>query len=192
MKSVPLQPWQSTTIKKKWLDEIANIFPNISWWLTWWDARKYDMFPAFRHFGYSNITLVESVNSMLKCHMQLWLLETAHGDTSTMLTQIHEFNSFLTQVTSSSGKGPCFLTHDRANQATNIHAAKAYMAEFSNKHACSAALEENTNSWVFVPSGGARHRPVKTKTGIEGTFVQKRNRRKQLSIKICIQVWECN
>ena len=32
--------------KKKWLDEIANIFLNISWWLTWWDARTYHMFPA--------------------------------------------------------------------------------------------------------------------------------------------------
>ena len=57
--------------KKKWLDEIANIFPGISWWLTWWDARKYHMFPAFRHFGYFDVTLSESGNSMLKCHMQL-------------------------------------------------------------------------------------------------------------------------
>ena len=45
------------------------------------------------------------------------------------------------------------------------------MAEFSNKHACCEALEENANPQVFVPSGGARHRPVKTKTGIEETFV---------------------
>ena len=82
--------------KKKWLDEIANIFPHISQWLTWWDARKYHMFPPFRYFGNSNVTLAESGNSMLKCQTQLWLLETAHDDTSTMLTQIHEFKSFLT------------------------------------------------------------------------------------------------
>ena len=157
--------------EKKWLDEIANIFLNITQWITWWDARKYHTFPAFRHFGYSNVTLAESGNSMLKCCMQLWLLEAAHDDTSTMLTQIYEFKSFLTQMTSSSGKGPCSLTHERANTATQIHTAKAYMAEFSNKYACCEALEENANPHVFVPSGAARHGPTKTKTGIEGTFV---------------------
>ena len=52
--------------KKKWLDEIANIFPDITSWINWWDARKHHMFPAFRHFGYSNVTLAESGNSMLK------------------------------------------------------------------------------------------------------------------------------
>ena len=76
--------------KKKWLDEIAHIFPNISQWLTWWYAKKYQMFPAFRSFGYLNVTLAESGDSMLKHCMQLWLLEAACDDTSTMLTQIHE------------------------------------------------------------------------------------------------------
>ena len=96
-------------------------------------------------------------------HTQLWLLEAAHDDTSTMLAQIHEFKSFLTQQTSSSGKGPYSLTHTRANIATQIHAAKAYAAEFSNKNACSAALEENANPQVILPSGGARCSPAKTK-----------------------------
>ena len=91
-----------------------------------------------------------------------------------MLTQIHKFKSFLTQVTSSSSKGPCSLTHDRANRAIQICAAKAYAAEFSNKHACCEALEENANPQIFVPSGGARQRPAKTKTGIEGKFVPKK------------------
>ena len=118
------------------------------------------MFPAFRCFSYLNVTLAESGNSMLKCHMQLWLLEAAGDDTSKMLTQIHEFNSFLTQVTSSRGKVSCSLTCDRVNRATQIHAAKAYMAEFSNKHSHSETMEENTNLQVFVPSGGARHKPV--------------------------------
>ena len=45
--------------KKKWLADIANIFPDISQWLTWWDARKHHMFPAYRCLGYSNVTLVK-------------------------------------------------------------------------------------------------------------------------------------
>ena len=108
---------------------------------------------------------------MLKYRIQLWLLEVSEDDTSTMLAQIHELNSFLAQVTSSSGKGPCSLTCNRANRATQICAAKAYMAEFSIKHACSKAIEENTNPQLFVPSSGARHRPVKNMTGIEGTVM---------------------
>ena len=110
--------------------------------------------------------------------MQLWLLEAACDDTSTMLAKIHEFKSFLTQQTSSSGKGPCSLVHKRANIATQICAAKAYTAEFSNKNACSVALEENANPQVFVPSGGARHMPAKTKAGIERTFVPTKKQKK--------------
>ena len=126
---------------------------------------------AFRCFGYLNVTLTESGNSVLKHHMQLWHLRLHRITHLPMLTQIHEFNSFLNQVTSSSGKGPCSLTHNRANRATQIHAVRPCTAEFSNKCAHSETIEENTNPQVFVPSCGARHRPVKTKTGIEGTFL---------------------
>ena len=52
--------------RKKQLEEIANIFPQITSWINWWDARKYHIFPAFRHLGYSNVTLAESGNSTLK------------------------------------------------------------------------------------------------------------------------------
>ena len=52
--------------RKKQLEEIANIFPQISSLINWWDARKYHIFPAFRQLGYSNVTLTESGNSTLK------------------------------------------------------------------------------------------------------------------------------
>ena len=71
-------------------------------------------------------------------------------------------------MTSSSDKGPHSLTHERVNRATQVCAAKANVDEFSNKHACYEVLEENATPHVFVPSGGARHRPTKAKTGIEG------------------------
>ena len=35
------------------------------------------------------------------------------------------------------------------------------------------------NPRVFVLSGGVRHRPAKSKTGLEGTFVQKKKKKKQ-------------
>ena len=62
--------------------------------------------------------------------MKLWLLEAAHDDTSTMLTQIHEFKSFLTQQTFSSGRDPCSLTCKGMDIVTQIHAAKAYTTKF--------------------------------------------------------------
>ena len=52
--------------RKKRLGEIANIFPQITSWINWWDARKYHIFPAFKCLGYSNVTLAESGNSTLK------------------------------------------------------------------------------------------------------------------------------
>ena len=61
-----------------------------------------------------------------------------------------------------------------------MHAARAYTAEFNNNDAHSAALQENTNPQVFVPSSHTRHRPVKTKTGIQGAFVQKKKQKKSI------------
>ena len=52
---------------KGYLDEIVNLFPDIERWGTWWDARKYHIFPVFWKFCYSNVTLDESENSTLKC-----------------------------------------------------------------------------------------------------------------------------
>ena len=122
--------------------------------------------------------MAESRNLMVKCCTHLWLLEAAGDDTSTMLTHIHEIKSFLTQLTSSSGKGPCSLTQEGENRAAQVCAAKTYATDFSNRNAHCAALEENGNPQVFVPSGHARHRPAKTKTGLEGTFVWKKKQKK--------------
>ena len=101
-----------------------------------------------------------------------------------MLTQIHKVKPFLTQQTASNGRGPCSLSHDRANIETQLCAARAYATKFNNNEARSVALHENANPQIFIPSSGARHRPVKTKTSIQGAFVQKRNKRKQLSKKL--------
>ena len=100
-----------------------------------------------------------------------------HNDTSTMLTHIHEVKSFLTQQTASSGRGPCSLSCDRANIETQLCAARAYAAKFNNK-ARSVALHENTNPQIFIPSSGARLRPVKTKASIQDEYVQKKKQKK--------------
>ena len=87
-----------------------------------------------------------------------------------MLTQIHEVKVFLTQQTASSGRGPCSQSV-RADIEMQMYVARAYAAEFNSNEAHSAALQENTNAEIFIPSSGARHRPVKTKTSIQGEYV---------------------
>ena len=91
---------------------------------------------------------------------------------STMLIQIQELKAFLSQQTASNGRSPCSQNHGRANIEIQMRVARAYVAEFNNNEARSAALHENTNPDIFIPSSGARHRPVKTKTGIQGEYVQ--------------------
>ena len=164
--------------RKKRLEEIADIFPQITSWINWWDAIKYHIFPAFRWLGYSNVTLAESGNFTLKRCTQLWLLEAVHVDTLTMITQIHELQAFLSQQTASSGRGPCSQSRGRADIEIQMHAARAYAAEFNNNEARSAALHENTNPDIFIPSSGARHRPVKTKTSIQGEYIQTKKQKK--------------
>ena len=85
-----------------------------------------------------------------------------------MITQIHELEAFLSQQTASSSRGPCSQSRGRANIDIQMCAARAYVAEFNNKEACSAALQESTNPDIFIPSSGTRRRLVKTKTTIQG------------------------
>ena len=66
-------------------------------------------------------------------------------DTASMLTQIEELKSFIAEVATSSGKGPSSMICDRVDKGTQVHAVKAYTAEFTNKHAQQEVTEENTN-----------------------------------------------
>ena len=95
-----------------------------------------------------------------------------------MLTQIHKLKAFLSQQTASSGRGPCSQSCGRANIEIQMCAARAYAVELNNNKACSAALHENTNPDIFIPSSGARHRPVKTKTSIQGEYVWTKKQKK--------------
>ena len=45
------------------------------------------------------------------------------------------------------------MVHDRADRNTQICAAKAYAAEFANKHARQEESDENNNPQVFVQAG---------------------------------------
>ena len=95
-----------------------------------------------------------------------------------MITQIHKLEAFLSQQPASSGRGPSSQSRGRANIEIQMCTARAYAAEFNNNEARSAALQESTNLDIFIPSSGARHRPVKTKTSIQGKYIQTKKQKK--------------
>ena len=66
---------------------------------------------------------------------QLWLLEATQDNTSSMLTQIEELKSFLVEVATLNGKGPSYMTCDRADRNTQICATKSYAVEYTNMYA---------------------------------------------------------
>ena len=94
-----------------------------------------------------------------------------------MLTQNEELKSFITQATTSCGKSPSSMTHDRMDRSSQILATKAYVAEFTSKHVWQELTEENNNPQVFVPASGVRHRLMKRKH-IERTFVNRKKLKK--------------
>ena len=93
------------------------------------------------------------------------------------LHKFKNFKSFISQVSTSSRKGLCFLAQDMADRTTQMQVAKAHVAEFSNKHAQQEVNEENTNPQVFVPASDARHRPFKRKSGVEGKLLIRKLRK---------------
>ena len=118
---------------------------------------------------------------MLKYQTQLCLLEAAGDDTSSMLTQIEEWKSFLAHVATLSWKGPSSMTHDRVDRNTQIHATKASVAEFAKKHARQEVSEENNNKQLFVQDSVTRHRPSERKS-IEGTFANKKVKKGRVKV----------
>ena len=78
--------------KKKWLDEIANIFPDISWWLTWWDARSVTCFLLLDALAtqMSHWPRVVILCSSATCNFGIWRL---HGMTNLQCS--HKFMNLI-------------------------------------------------------------------------------------------------
>ena len=108
--------------------EFADIFHAIKPWLDFWDARKYHVFPAFRRFGYTGVTLAESGNAQIKRSTSLWLLDAAKDDTTTMIIQCANLQKYKEQTQVDIG----FLASNQVNRAANarnqqLSMAKAYV-----------------------------------------------------------------
>ena len=85
-------------------------------------------FPAFIRLGYSNVTFTGSGNSTLntECSYCCWKL---HEMIITIVIQIKEMKSFLSQVAGSGGDRSTLLTCDKTDTNIQTHVAKAYAVE---------------------------------------------------------------
>ena len=59
-----------------------------------------------------------------------------------------------------------------------MHATRAYVAEFTNTCSWQEVTKEKNNSQVYVPAIGVGHRPLKRKSSIKGTFINKKKMKK--------------
>ena len=75
---------------KSRLGDTATLFPALSSWIQWWDARKYHVFPAFRKFGFSKSKYAKMENAGLKCEHKMMLVDPAKNDVSSKLCQEKE------------------------------------------------------------------------------------------------------
>ena len=158
---------------KSLLDEYGKQFPAIQPWIDWWDARKYHVFPCFRGFGYTGVTLAESGQSSTKRKTALWLLEAAKDDTTTMVIQNTDLKKYNQQVEDVIGiKAPNQVTKASNARREQIKIAKAYVAEMQNPSQFEEHLQEVNTPGIFMPAKNAKHR-VGKRGGVQGKLITK-------------------
>ena len=73
------------------------------------------VFPAFRRFGYTGVTLAESGNAQIKRSTSLCLLDAAKDDTTTMIIQCANLQKYKEQTQVDIGS----LASNQVNRAAN-------------------------------------------------------------------------
>ena len=153
---------------------LAEFYPEIKNILDFYDARKYHLFPAFRRFGYSGVTLAESGWTKIKRSGQLWLLDAARDDISTMIVQCSDIKKYTEQEQDVIGdRAPYQAQKAAESRAQQIDIAKKFAEEFENESAFDQHLKEFRAPKVFIPGPKAKHKAGMRGRGksVEGRFV---------------------
>ena len=155
---------------KALLDEYVDLFPKIKPCLEWYYARKYHLFPAFRRFNYSGVTLAESGNAQIKRSTKLWLLDAAKDDTTTMIIQCSNLRLYNEQNEDVIGGAPTQAQTASKARAQQLKMASAYAAEFSDPTQMQQNLDEHVSPGVFIPGRNSKHK-VGRGSSIQGSFL---------------------
>ena len=154
------------------LYQFAEFYPEIKKVLDFYDARKYHLFPAFRRFGYSGVTIAESGWAKVKRSGQLWLLDAARDDISTMIIQCSDIEKYKVQTQHVVGdRAPNQAQKAFNSRAEQIKVTKKFAEEFDNSQAFKEHLEESISPRVFVPGPKAKHK-VGRGNLISGRFIR--------------------
>ena len=155
---------------KALLDEYVDLFPKIKPCLDWYYARKYHLFPTFRRFNYSGVTLAECGNAQIKRSTKLWLLDAAKDDTTTMIIQCSNLRLYNEQNADVIGGAPTQAQAASKARAQQLKMASAYAAEFSDPTQMQQNLAEHVSPGVFIPGRNSKHK-VGRGSSIQGSFL---------------------
>ena len=154
------------------LYQFAEFFPKVKNVLKFYDARKYHLFPAFRRFGYSGVTMAESGWAKVKRTGQLWLLEAARDDLTTMIIQCSDIKKYNEQTQGVVGdRAPNQAKKAAEARNEQVYIAQKFAQEFENESAFNEDLEETRSPNVFLPGPKAKHK-VGRGSLINGRFVR--------------------
>ena len=156
----------------------TEFYPEIKNILDFYDVRKYHLFPAFRRFRYSGVTLAESGWAKIKRSGQLWLLDAARDDISTMIVQCSDIKKYTEQEQDVIGdRAPNKAQKAAEARARQIDIAKKFAEEFENESAFDQHLKEFRAPKVFIPGPKAKHKAGREGRGrgrgksVEGRFL---------------------
>ena len=153
-------------------NQFAEFYPEIKKVLDIYDARKYHLIPAYKRFGCSGVTMAESGWAKVKRSGQLWLLDVARDDISTMIIQCSDIEKYKAQTQHVAGDRALNQAQKAFNsRAEQIKVTKKFAEEFDNSQAFKEHLEKSISPRLFVPGPKAKHK-VGRGNLISGRFIR--------------------
>ena len=146
--------------------------------LDWYYARRYHLFPAFRHGLHSGLNLAEVGNRKWKPEHKLSLVAAAKDDISSMMEQETDLKRFNEGRTFK--RGQVLTDKQRATQQKRkqMEEARSFAQLLENQEALRMQRESEENPEYFIPGDKARHKPSKKGKGVEGKTISAKGRSK--------------
>lgn len=159
-----------------WADllEMGEAHPGLKPFLTWWEARKYHIVPAFRKAGHPGVNLAEIGNSQWTGSHKMSLFEAVKDDLGSVYILEEDILSFDSGKAKSRGRGPNTHMKQAKTLVAQLKAAKEIKDIFPSVAATEACASEAyvDVAPLFKPSSRASHKAPKKDRGIQGKYVQ--------------------
>jgi hypothetical protein len=127
-------------------------------WYTWWDKRRFHIFPCFRGHFLVNVNLSEQGQGGMTEGKNMMLIDACYSDTTYMMCQDVEYLKYLAAKGSSSGKGPNQLDKQIKESEIQRRRLRDYIQQIKTSWADLPGVDDIDD---FVPPTGQKHRPAK-------------------------------